>query len=407
MLYLIEPQALQTLRENQHNAPSASEMLAYLREAPASAGPNAVDGRVATIAVEGVLTPKPDLFARLFFGANTTYASIRDALNSARSDPGISHVKLKVSSPGGTVDGLFETLEAIKDFKASGKTMSVTSDFACSAAYGIAAVAGNISAVGDWATFGSVGVAASRLVSKERVDITSTDAPNKRPDLTTNEGRAVVRKELDGIHALFVRYIAEGRGLPTSANFGKGGTVLAREALGLKMIDSIGNPSHGGNGARAASGSVLQQARELIASMGDRRAAPDFMIEPMQGERRSSQTMSREERVKAVADIVCGVRSPDFSWGSPPHDASRDPADIVADFVCGDRGDRPRAAAAKPCREALPVASDDPADIVADIVCGLRCPAPIAPDKTKPMSTMSPDEAAEYVANIVCSRTKD
>lgn len=341
MLFLIEPQALQTLRDNQHNAPSASEILAYLRETPASAGPSGIEGHVATISVEGVLTAKPDLFARLFLGANTTYGGIRAALSSAKSDPRVTHVVLQVSSPGGTVDGLFETLEAIKDCKASGKTMSVTTNFACSAAYAIAVVAGNITAVGDWATLGSVGVAASYRVDKERVDITSTDAPNKRPDLTTNAGRAVVTKELDDIHALFVRYIAEGRGMAPNANFGKGGTMLAREALSLKMIDSIGTPTRGAKGASAA-GPILRQARELVALMDDD-AAADLMIAKMKGDAKVVPSApSSDAAAEYVADVFCGKRQavlPAASEASPSGRTLQNAAERVADIVCGSEGD--------------------------------------------------------------------
>lgn len=411
MLYLMEASALQTLRENQYNAPPASDMLAYLRDTPVSAGPVAADGHVATIAVEGVLTPQPNLFARLFLGANTTYAGIRSALSAAKSDPSISHVVLRVSSPGGTVDGLFETLEAIKDFKASGKTMSVTTDLACSAAYAIAAVAGDISAIGDWATIGSVGVAASYLVDKERVDVTSTDAPNKRPDLTTNAGKAVVRKRLDDTHALFVRYIAAGRGLPTTANFGKGGTMLAREALGLKMIDSIGNPSRGANGARAM-GPITRKALELRAMMGDDEAAADLMIQRMQStgparSRAAMTTMSREDRFNAVADVVCGTSARDMGddvadlmFGKPPA-PSQDSADRVADIVCGverDSGDDVADIMFGTQQRADKYAGRDPADVVADIVSGRSAADDHARDDE------SGRDAGDEVADIMFGR---
>jgi ClpP class serine protease len=339
VLYLIEPQALQTLREHAHLAPTVAERMAFEREHAArrAAGP-AVAGDVATLDIEGVLTPKPDPFAKFFGGGNTSYGSIQAALRSAKADPNIKHMTLRISSPGGTVAGLFETLDEINEFKASGKTMSVTSNFACSAAYALAAVAGPIDATGEHASFGSVGVAASFFLDSRIVDIASTQAPNKRPDLSTAAGKAVVQKELDDIHALFVRRIAEGRGLPTTANFGKGGVVLAREALGLKMVDSIGGGAKR-TGASAAHGSIKRQALELRARMGDEEAMADLLIERLQG--RSNQhtsQMSRDEKAEYVADVVCGKRRPVLTYDDAPAAADgREPADIVADFVCGHR----------------------------------------------------------------------
>jgi hypothetical protein len=51
--------------------------------------------------------------------------------------------------------------------------------------------------------------------------------------LLTDEGKAVVREELDAIHDVFVESIAEGRGTTTkkvNKNFGQGAMVLAEDA---------------------------------------------------------------------------------------------------------------------------------------------------------------------------------
>jgi ClpP class serine protease len=329
MLYLIEPQALQTLRESAHLAPTLAERMAFERDhtATSRSAPH-VAGDVATIDIDGVLTPKPDPFAKFFGGGNTDYGTIRAALRAAKADPSVRHARLNISSPGGTVAGLFETLDEIDAFKASGKSMSVVSNFACSAAYAIAAAAGPIDAAGEHASFGSVGVAASFFVSDKVVDIASTEAPHKRPDLRTAAGRAIVQKELDDLHTLFVKRIARGRKLPENANFGKGAVVLASEALTMKMIDSIGSGAKGG-AASASAGGTMRRALELKAlMMGDDEAVAELFVQRMQGASSSTPqatTMRYEEKAARVADLMYGPEQAKgkgvvVTW----HDGSRD-----------------------------------------------------------------------------------
>lgn len=198
-------------------------------------------GTTAQIEVNGALTKRPDFFALVFGGGNTTYADIQAALAAAATDASVKDVVLHVDSPGGTVDGLFETLEAVRSFRdESGKKLSVRASRAASAAYAIAAMAGPIEATSPSAEFGSIGVAYDYYKTASVGSITNTDSPNKRPDLNTEEGRAVVRAHLDELHTLFVGSIASGRGLDAEAvlrDFGQGAVFVAAEAKRRKMID--------------------------------------------------------------------------------------------------------------------------------------------------------------------------
>lgn len=219
-------------------------------EGQPAAGPNAQLPRIAVTAgssmqinIEGILTKKRDFWAWLFYGANTAYRDVQAALAAAEQDASIKTVVLNIDSPGGHVDGLFDLLAALQVFS---KKVEVRASLAASAAYAIAAVApGKITATNIAAEFGSVGVAASYLVDDSIVDIASTEAPKKRPDLRTEEGKAAVREELDAIHALFVDAIATGRETTVAdvnANFGRGGVLLAEEAKRRRMIDAIAKP---------------------------------------------------------------------------------------------------------------------------------------------------------------------
>ena len=197
-------------------------------------------GNTAKIAVTGVLTNKPNFMAMLFGGGNTTYPDIISAIGTAEQDPTIEKTELAIESPGGEFAGLFDLLEVID--KASKPINAVVSNMAASAAYAIAATTDTIVARNQSARIGSVGIVVDMRLDKNKVSITSTNAPNKRPDVSTKEGVAVVRAELDGVHDLFASSIAKGRGTSVekvNAGFGQGGMFLAEEALKRGMIDSI------------------------------------------------------------------------------------------------------------------------------------------------------------------------
>lgn len=209
----------------------------------------AVAGDKAEIAIRGVLTATPNIFAMFLGGGNTTYPDIIAALGAAESDDTISEIILSIDSPGGDLSGLFDTLEAIQ--ATTKPVKAVVSNVAASAAYAIAAQADEIIASNSATRVGSIGIAVSVNVPENKIDIASTEAPKKRPDVTTEKGRAVVREMLDSMHDVFVEAIVSGRNKATdgnitskdvNSNFGQGAMLLADEALKQGMIDSIATP---------------------------------------------------------------------------------------------------------------------------------------------------------------------
>ena len=208
-----------------------------------------VVGDVAVLAISGVLVPHADLWLSLLGAKSTTYADIRAALELAEQDPRVGRIQLAINSPGGTMSGLFESMEAIGRAK---KPVEVVATQACSAAYGLAAVAGAIRAASVASEFGSIGAAMRVGIDDGFVEITNTASPKKRPDVRTEAGRAVVREYLDQVHALFASAVARGRQTTVdrvNKEFGLGATVLAGHALAAGMIDKIGaapapSPAH-------------------------------------------------------------------------------------------------------------------------------------------------------------------
>ena len=197
-------------------------------------------GNTAEISVTGVLTNKPNFMAMLFGGGNTTYADIVSAIGTAEQDPLIEKIELAIDSPGGEFAGLFDLIEVME--AANKPITAMVSNMAASAAYAIAAASDTIVARNQSARFGSVGIMVDMRLDANKVSITSTNAPNKRPDISTDEGVATVRAELDEVHDLFAASIANGRKTSVdkvNAGFGQGGMFLAEEALKRGMIDSV------------------------------------------------------------------------------------------------------------------------------------------------------------------------
>lgn len=197
-------------------------------------------GSIAQINITGVLTKDPSWILRYFGGGNTAYSEIISAINEAERDPAIKEVVFSIDSPGGQTRGLSDAMDAVAGMTIP--TRAEVSGMAASAAYGLASQAGSITALNRSAMFGSIGVKGTYFVDETVVEITSSNAPEKAPDVTTAEGKATVQKLLDQIEAVFIEDIARGRGTTTDkvkSDFGRGGVFLAHDAKTHGMIDDV------------------------------------------------------------------------------------------------------------------------------------------------------------------------
>jgi ClpP class serine protease len=297
-IWLLSHDALQTrvvraIREARSPLVARSE-----RPAPARASrltPAGKDG-VATIRVEGLLTPTPDAQSEFYGEPNTTYTELRDAMSLALADKKTKEVVWSIDSPGGAVDGLFALLDEIADARASGANMRVEADNAHSAAYGIAAAVGNITANSRMSSFGSVGVATSSFVQGglcgEVVDFTNSDSPEKRPNVKTPEGREVVTRYLDQLATEFFSSIAAGRGVTrdhVALKYGRGSSMLAGPAKDAGLIDAV---------------SVKGNVRTHLTYAHTPDTVPDCMAEPSPAPEASS---APEAAAPAPLDIPVTV----------------------------------------------------------------------------------------------------
>ncbi len=245
-MWLLESSVLRMIAQAEKEGfkPSAEQQTEF--EARFNGGDSifqVVGGR-AQIHINGVLTNTPSFMASLFGGGNTTYPSIIAAVGEAESRTEVKGIDLVVgASPGGHITGMFDAVAALQGAKKP--IDAYVSDLAASATYALVSQAGRVRAKNRATQFGSLGVAISTYVDPSEIEISSTLAPKKRPDLTTPEGKAVIRELLDPMHALLADAVATGRKTTidnVNAEFGQGAVLLADEALSRGMIDAIDKP---------------------------------------------------------------------------------------------------------------------------------------------------------------------
>lgn len=204
----------------------------------------------AHISIIGELTPaaQTDACGAYTAEALTEYGFIIAATQAADADERVAKIVYDFNSPGGYVDGVDEAAQAMANV--SKPTEAVVSNMSASAAYWLASQCDRIVAMSPTDQFGSIGVACEEYNEDEALAregvrhtvYTSTDAPDKRPNTSTPEGRAKIVKQLDDIHSVFVSRVASGRGVTrekVSKDFGHGGLLIAADAKAAGMIDEV------------------------------------------------------------------------------------------------------------------------------------------------------------------------
>lgn len=199
---------------------------------------------VACLPVMGPIFPRANLFTE-FSGATSLDIAAAD-LRAAWANDSVHTVLLVVDSPGGSVVSVAEFAGMVA---ASPKPVIVHGvGLVCSAAYWIASQAQEL-VIDRTAIVGSVGVVltAGGQVQPDGagclyVDVVSSNAANKRPDGLTDEGRAVIRAELDQIEQVFIADVAKGRKVNKAAvirDFNQGGVKVGDAAKAAGMADRI------------------------------------------------------------------------------------------------------------------------------------------------------------------------
>jgi len=227
----------------------------------------------AVVPVLGPIFPRATLI-NSSAGGTALDAIMRD-FRVAQAAPAVERVVMLFDSPGGVVSGLGEAAENIRN--ARKPVTAFVTGYAASAAYWLASQASEI-VMERAAQVGSIGVIASMSRQeapgsdgRRSYEVVSSNAPNKVPDPSTEDGRAVIQEQVDAIEAVFIADVARGRGVPVSvvrSEFGRGSMVTARSAVERGMATRIGTLD-----------GVLRESRRTGGTSGGKRAMLSAQIE--------------------------------------------------------------------------------------------------------------------------------
>jgi ClpP class serine protease len=196
-------------------------------------------GSVAVIPLTGVIFPRANLMTELS-GATSLEIFALD-FNAALNDPAITAIVINADSPGGVTTGINEMSNMIRN--ASKPVTTYVSGAAASAMYYIAA--GSHSIVMDaMAMVGSIGVVTQIRGKNDdgSLEIVSSNAPDKRPDTTTAEGKAVYQKMIDDLESVFIQSVASFRNLTTEQVTAiRGGMLVGQKAVDAGLADTLGS----------------------------------------------------------------------------------------------------------------------------------------------------------------------
>ncbi|RUR51411.1 S49 family peptidase [Vreelandella populi] len=201
---------------------------------------------VAVIPVTGPIFRYANLFTEIS-GATSTQVLATD-FQTAFDDPAIKAIIPVFDSPGGEATGINELGDLIYNMRGRKRVVAYVSGMAASAGYWIASAAEEV-VVDDTAQLGSVGVVLSLRKREDKpgeksYEIVSSNAPNKRPDLETEAGRAQLQTRTDELANVFLDKVARNRNLPrTEVNdrFRQGGIATGALAVEAGMADRLGS----------------------------------------------------------------------------------------------------------------------------------------------------------------------
>jgi ClpP class serine protease len=204
-----------------------------------------VDG-VAVVPVVGPIFPRANMMTEM--SGATSISVLHNDLRAALASAEVGAIMLLIDSPGGAVSGINSFADAVAAAAKRKTIVAHVAGTAASAAYWIATAASEI-AMERTGIVGSIGVVAAvpKQVEPDSegdmwIEIVSTNAPDKRPDPTTDDGRAVIVSALDAIEQEFIADVARGRKVTAAvvrAEFGQGGLKVGKAAIAAGMADRV------------------------------------------------------------------------------------------------------------------------------------------------------------------------
>ena len=257
-----------------------------------------VQGNTAIISVKGTLGFTPNLMQQIMGVVATSYEDIVEAVELANTDDAIEQIALDVNSGGGTVnDSLWSASDAI--YTSKKPVTAYVSNNCCSGAYLLASQASEgIIAKHDLTNIGSIGVIIFYKKPDEKMGVMrSSNASFKNADPEQHPEQ--YQAKIDAVEKYFINHISRSLGLTTDkivADFGKGATITALEALERGMIKEIYTPDMFGK-------------KEQPEAQVEQAASVD--VEQIKAESYQAGIVAERERVATLNEFAAKYNAPE------------------------------------------------------------------------------------------------
>ena len=209
-----------------------------------------VNDGIATIKISGVLLKSVPDWLRYWGIEATGYDEINGQLQEALKSEEVTGIHLQVSSPGGVVDGLADTADAIFNARSEKPVTATIEDLGASAAHWLSSQAETIGA-GRTAEVGSIGVYTVYVDMSKRAEdlgfkvIVIKSGEHKGmgvpgAEITDTQIEAV-QEVVDQIADSFISAVATGRGRKKSEvkSWATGRLWIAKQAQQMGLIDTV------------------------------------------------------------------------------------------------------------------------------------------------------------------------
>ena len=248
-----------------------------------------VENGIGIVAIEGPILRKPDLFAKVFYGA-TSSEEIADALQEIAGRDDIKAVLLNIDSPGGTVAGTPELANAVATLDKKKPVYAFSSGLMCSAAYWVASQARAIYATPS-AQVGSIGVVQAVVDNSAALDragikvevfsVGKYKAMGAPGTPLTEDQRELISSNLTEIASEFyTAVLARGRAIPAEAMEGQ--TFSGRQAQRHNLAGMVPDRNEAMRRLRVYYAAVDTSSRAMTDTLEDQLAQARTQVETMQ-----------------------------------------------------------------------------------------------------------------------------
>lgn len=206
---------------------------------------------VKIIPIIGVITKRPSAFERIFYDAVSS-EKIKNDFIVAVNDPSINKIILYIDSPGGTVDGTEELVNAIYENRGKKSVIAYSDGVMASAAYWIGSAADKLYISSGTVIVGSIGVVAIHVDYSEQNKqmgvmvteiyagkykrIASAEAP------LTEEGAAYIQGRVDYLYSIMIDSVARNRGVSAETvltNMADGRIFIGQQSIDAGLVDGM------------------------------------------------------------------------------------------------------------------------------------------------------------------------